>query len=203
MNDQDRTEEALTALPPVHEPGPRGIIRPEGPWEFEHSRGGPTHDVRGGGNPRLVAVFDDSIDLNERLGGDQVPAQFPLRPGVTTIGSDPAATIVLPLTARHQAEVRRDDRDEYHIVDTSPDHSSTVDGRPAVGQSLHTGNRLSLGPWTFIYARAESADHGEPYGGHTGGLLHGHPKWQPTPRPRGTSPSGGSEPTADDPGEYY
>lgn len=171
--------------------------------DSDHPQGGPTHDVRGGGNPRLVAVFDDSIDLNERFGGNQIPAEFPLLPGLTTIGSDPAADIVLPLTAPHQAEVRRDDTDEYSVVDTSPEHSSTVDGRPAVGQPLHTGNRLTLGPWTFVFARAESADHGEPYGGHTGGFPHGYPESQPTPRPRGTSPSGGSEPTADDPGEYY
>lgn len=35
------------------------------------------------------------------------------------------------------------------------------------------------------------------------GFPHGYPESQSTPRPRGTSPSGGTEPTADDPGEYY
>lgn len=173
------------------------------PADVAQSHVGTTHDVHGGGSPRLIATFDDSIDLNESSGEHTVPVEFPLHAGVTTIGSDTSCDIVLPLVSAHQAEVRRDDLDQYLIVDTSPDHSSTVDGRPVAALPLHAGNRLAFGRWTLVFARAEGADHGSPYGGHEGGLSHGSRKKQPTPRPRGTSPSGGSEPTAQDPGEYY
>ncbi|MHB1166573.1 MAG: FHA domain-containing protein [Candidatus Nanopelagicales bacterium] len=173
------------------------------PARIKGTRVGTTHDVHGGGNPRLVPIFNDGYALNLELSWSNVPKAFPLNPGITMVGSDPASDIVLPRVAAHQAEVERDDLDEYRIIDTSPDQSSHVDGRPAVGQALHTGDRVTLGPWTFAYERAESADHGGPYGGHTGGLPHGYRLWQPTPRPRGTSASGGKEPTADDPGEYY
>ena len=174
-----------------------------GPSVISGSRIGTTHDVHGGGNPRLVVTFDDSIELNDQLGGTSVPVVLPLRPGLTTIGSDPAHDIALPDLAPYQAEVRRDALDEYRIFDMSPDQSSRVDGRPAAGQALHTGDRVVLGPLTLVYARAEFADHGSPYGGHIGGVPHGYRRRQPTPRPRGTSQSGGSEPTASDPGEYY
>lgn len=165
--------------------------------------GGTTHDVHGGGNPRFIALFDDSIDINAWLGGSAIPVAFELRPGNTTVGSDPTCDAVLPGIAAHQAEVRRDDFDEYRIFDTSADRSSRVDGRYSAGQSLHSGDRVTFGPWTLVYARAAFADHGSPYGAHNGGMPHGMRFKQPTPRPRGTSGTGGAEPTADDPGEYY
>ena len=173
------------------------------PARVNGARVGTTHDVHGGGNPRLVAIFNDGFALNPELSGSDVPEAFPLKPGITVVGSDTTSDIVLPKVAAHQAEVERDDLDEYRIVDTSADQSTYVDGRPASGQALHTGDRVTLGPWTFVYERAESADHGSPYGGHAGGLPHGYRLWQPTPRPRGTSATGGQEPTADDPGEYF
>lgn len=162
-----------------------------------------THDVHGGGDPRLVASIGDGVGLDTSPDGALVPATFPLLPGRTTIGSDPESDLVLFGLAPHQAEVRRDVMDEYRIFDVSPDRTTLVDGRRAVGQSLHSGDRVSLGPLTFVYARAEFADHGSPYGGHDGGLPHGYRPWQPTPFPRGTSVHGGREPSADDPGEYY
>jgi|GEM_PF-2990634 len=171
--------------------------------DVEDSRVSSTHDVHGGGNPRLIVTFEDGSDLRERLGESGQSTEFALLPGVTTFGSDPNSTIVLPLVAAHQAEVRRDDMDEYSLFDTSPDQSSSVDGRQGTEQILHTGNRVALGPWTLIYAREEYADHGSPYGGHEGGWPNGIRESQPAPRPRGTSPSGGSEATAEDAGEYY
>jgi len=181
----------------IHHP----TMQPD-PAFVQGSPRGTTHDVHGGGNPRLIAIFDDSIDLNARLGRSVVPVVFGLRPGITTVGSDPACDVVLPDTAAHQAEVRRDDLDEYRIFDTSADWSSRLDGRYSAGQSLHSGDRVTFGPWTFVYARAAFADHGSPYGGHSGGMPHGMRPKQPTPRPRGTSATGGAEPTTDDPGEY-
>ena len=103
-------------------------------------------------------------------------------PGMTTVGSDPACDVVLPDIAAHQAEVRRDDLDEYRIFDTSADWSSRVDGRYSAGQSLHSGDRVTFGPWTFVYARAAFADHGSPYGGHNGGMPRGM-------RPKLTAPA--------------
>jgi len=171
--------------------------------DTDANRLGTTHDVHGGGQPRLVALFDDSIDIKIANGDGTVPLVCPLQPGTTVIGSDLGCDIVLPQVAYHQAEVRRDEVDDYLLFDTSPDHSTLVAGRPALGRRLHAGDRVSLAGWTVVFERAESAVHGSPYGGHSGGLPHGTRKSQPTPRPRGTSPSGGAEPTADDPGEYF
>lgn len=176
---------------------------PPDPTTVAASPLGSTHDVHGGGDPRLIATFDDSIDLNIALGAGGVPRVYPLRAGENTIGSDPASTIVLPDVSNSQAVVRRDEVDDYVIFDTSPEHSTFVDGRYAAGRRLHAGDRIAMGKWTFIYERAEFADHGSPYGGHTGGLPHGTRRSQPTPRPRGTSPAGGAEPAGSDPGEYY
>lgn len=201
MNDQAHNRRDLDS-PAATAPVPR-VTEDADPTLIRGSRVGTTHDVHGGGDPRLIASFEDGVDLCELLGGSRVLTVLSLLRGVTTIGSDPRSSIVVPEVYPHQAEVRRDPMDEYRIFDTSPDRSTLVDGRRAAGQSLHSGDRVSLGRWTFAYARAEFADHGSPYGGHTGGLPHGYRRSQPTPYPRGTSTSGGREPSGDDPGEYY
>jgi hypothetical protein len=154
-----------------------------------------THDVHGGGSPRLVVVADD------HLHGD-VPKMFELRSGVSSIGADQRADICLRGLAQHHADVRRDAADEYVFVHRDPNSRSTINGRDVTHMILHTGDRIMIGDWTLVYSRAESADHGRPHGGRAGGELsaQGH---QNAPRPRGTSPQGGSEPTAEDPGEYY
>ena len=201
MTDQARNSQDMDS-PAATSPVPRITEDPDSALA-RGSRVGATHDVHGGGDPRLVASFEDSIDLCELLGGSRALTVLSLLPGVTTIGSDPRSSVVMPAVHPHQAEVRRDPMDEYRIFDTSPDQSTLVDGRRATGQSLHSGDRISLGRWTFVYARAEFADHGSPFGGHSGGLPHGYRRWQPTPYPRGTSLSGGRDPSGDDPGEYY
>lgn len=187
-----------TATDPIH----HNTIAPR-PEVVRQDSGGTTHDVHGGGNPRLIATFDDSIDLNASLGDCAVPRVFQLHAGTTSIGSDPDCDIALPGIEAHQAEVRRDELDEYRIFDLSSDHSSRIDGRYDAGQSMHSGDRLTFGRWTFVYARAQFADHGSPYGGHVGGLPYGSRSAQPTPRPRGTSAGGGADPAPPDPGEYY
>jgi hypothetical protein len=65
---------------------------------------------------------------------------------------------------------------------------------------LRTGDRIELGDWTLSYFREEFADHGIPFGGQHGGDPE---PVQQEPRPRGTSPEGGSDRTANDPGEYF
>ncbi|MGV1037762.1 MAG: hypothetical protein ACOYD0_12165 [Candidatus Nanopelagicales bacterium] len=193
-----KAEDEDMATVPVHRvktPLPDTGVEPESVFQ--------THDVHGGGNPRLVPMFDDSIDLALARSEPGLVKQLNLLPGITTIGSETASEICLPDLLPRQAEIHRDDVDEYVFVNVSNSDENSVDGRHVDSQVLRTGNRVALGPWTFTYMRDEHADHGSPFGGHSGGEMAGYRAEQPTPRPRGTSPEGGSEPTADDPGEYY
>jgi Inner membrane component of T3SS, cytoplasmic domain len=158
-----------------------------------------THDVYGGGRPRLI------MSLGGKASARAWPQQFELVPGVTVIGSGDDADVRLPGLAPRHAEIRRDAEDEYVLVDLGSPQGCRVDGRLISGpdeQALHTGDRIELGDWTMSFYREEFADHGRPFGGRTGGELAEHPV-QRRPRPRGTSPEGGKEPVGDDPGEYY
>lgn len=158
-----------------------------------------THDVHGGGRPRLI------FSLGGQAPGDARQREFDLIPGVTVIGSGDEADLRLPGLAPRHAEIRCDPEDEYVFVDLGSPQGSRVDGSPMSGTDglpLHTGDRIELGDWTLSYYREEFADHGRPFGGRGGGELEWHPVQQP-PRPRGTSPEGGKEPEGDDPGEYY
>ncbi len=162
-----------------------------------------THDVHGGGRPRLVLLFEDGIDLAMARSASGRISEIELKPGVSTVGSDPNSDVWLPDIDLHQAEIRRDEFDEYVIVDLDSRVGTRVDGKKVESHAMHSGDRIQFGRWTMTYRRAEFADHGEPYGGHTGGWFWSHPKEQSVPRPRGTSPTGGSEPHGDDPGEYF
>lgn len=158
-----------------------------------------THDVHGGGRPRLITSLGGQAPPGAR------PQQFDLIPGVTVIGSGDDAHVRLPGLAPRHAEIRRDAEDEYVLVDLGSPQGSRVDGRRLSGpdeQPLHTGDRIELGDWTMSFVREEFADHGRPFGGRAGGELAEHP-YQRRPRPRGTSAEGGKEPEGDDPGEYY
>lgn len=138
-----------------------------------------THDVRRGGNPRLVMTVGNPGIPD---GGALV---YPLRQDVTTIGSDPACDIVLAGLAPIHAVVSHDDRDEFVLQDRSADRSARVNGFVVGdGRALRTGVRITLGQWTLAYRRAEFADHGRPFGGRIGGEA-GHQRRQPDPR--GTS----------------
>jgi hypothetical protein len=99
-----------------------------------------------------------------------------------------------------EAEIRRDERDEYLYVDLGSQAPGRVDGQPASSKPLRTGDRIELGDWTLSFFREECADHDIPGGGRQGGDPH---PVQQEPRPRGTSPEGGSDRTAGDPGEYF
>jgi hypothetical protein len=154
-----------------------------------------THDTHGGGRPRLIF----SLGGIAEAGSEQ--REFDLLPGVTTIGSGPDSDLRLAGLDEHHAEIRRDDADEYVFVDLGSAAGSHIDGQPVGEWALHTGDRLELGTWTLSYYREEFADHGRPHTGRQGG--EPFQLAQQPPRPRGTSPEGGSEPTATDPGEYY
>lgn len=130
-----------------------------------------THDPRGGGRPRLVFALGGSAPA----GTEQ--REFDLRRGVTVIGSGPDADLVLAGLDSHHAEIRRDQADEYLLVDLGTSAGSRVDGRPVEERPLHTGDRIELGEWTLTYYREEFADHGRPNGGRQGGELSGHRRW--------------------------
>ena len=153
-----------------------------------------THDPRGGGRPRLIFALGGTAQqpVSQR--------EFDLLPGVTVIGSAPDADLRLEGLAAHHAEIRRDERDEYVYVGLDGETPGRVDGQEVSHKPLRTGDRIELGDWTLGYFREEFADHGIPFGGRHGGDEH---PAQPEPRPRGTSPEGGSDRTADDPGEYF
>lgn len=153
-----------------------------------------THDPRGGGRPRLIFAFGGTAPQ----GASQ--REFELVPGVTVIGSGPDADLRLEGLAARHAEIRRDERDEYVYVDLGAEPSGRVDGQVASIKPLRTGDRIELGEWTLSYYREEYADHGIPFGGRHGGNPD---PVQGEPRSRGTSPDGGSDRTADDPGEYF
>jgi hypothetical protein len=116
-----------------------------------------------------------------------------LPPGVTTIGSSPESDLRLDGIAARQAEIRRDDHDEYVLVDLAADVPTRVNGASADRHVLRTGSRIEIGPWTMSYWREEYADHGRPYGGRSGGELS-RQRPQPVPtyrRPRPQRPHGG------------
>ena len=105
---------------------------------------------------------------------------FYLRTGATTtIGSDPANNLVLDRVDPHQAEIRRNDEDEYVVVSTGT-NPCRVNGEPIREALLRTGTRIEIGEWTMVYFRAEYADHGRPYGGRIGGEA-GYQRPQPVP----------------------
>ncbi len=122
-----------------------------------------THDPDGGGRPR----FYFSGQLN-RLPGSRT-REFFLRVGqVTTIGSDPSCHLQLDGLEPFEAEVRRDEWDEYWVVSTGTT-PVRVNGAPVTSARMRTGTKVQIGRWIMSYFRAEHADHGRPHGGRIGG----------------------------------
>ncbi|SFH73335.1 MULTISPECIES: FHA domain-containing protein [Cryobacterium] len=165
---------------PVAIPLPPSTVFPLAPTFDRHRRRKitTTHYTPGSGRPRLIFVVG-----SENWNG-QMPREFNLLPGVTTIGSSADADLQLPGLKPLHAEIRHDDNDEYVLFAMGDVASSS---RPAEGgtgnsQILRTGSRLEMGPWRMGYFREEFADHGRPFGGRVGGEL-AFQKPQP-PRPR-------------------
>lgn len=143
-----------------------------------------THDPRGGGRPQLVFALGPAPRPGERQ------RVHLLRPGITTIGSDPLSDLRLDGIAPRQAEVRRDEDDEYVLVDLDDATPTRVNGEPGGRHVLRTGTRIEMGPWTMSYWREEYADHGRPYGGRSGGeLSHQRPQPVPSYRPPKAGPA--------------
>ncbi|WP_241980191.1 FHA domain-containing protein [Cryobacterium glaciale] len=139
-----------------------------------------THYTPGSGRPRLIFV------VGSQNWNGQMPREFNLLSGTTTIGSSPEADLQLPGLKPLHAEIRHDDNDEYRLFaigEVAGSSRPTDDGRSiGNGQILRTGSRLEMGPWRMGYFREEFADHGRPFGGRVGGELAVQ-KPQP-PRPR-------------------
>jgi hypothetical protein len=132
-----------------------------------------THDPQGGGSPRLLFPADSRLGLPSRV--------FYLKKGTTTIGSGPEADLVLEGIGDLQAEIRRNEVDEYVVLPHGEPGAVRVNGSPLRQPLLlRTGSRLELGRWTMSYFRSEEADHGRPYGGRIGGEL-GYQRSQRTP----------------------
>lgn len=131
-----------------------------------------THDPRHGGNPRLV------LAVNQEARPEDGRVVFPLRGERTTFGANPDCEVRLTGLAPQQAVVVHDEDDELVLLDEAHDGTTRVNGVPVQRKVLRSGNRVELGGWTFVYWRAEYADHGRPYGGRIGGEL-GHQRPQP------------------------
>ncbi len=141
-----------------------------------------THDPDGGGRPRFF--FPGEVN---GLPGQRTHV-FYLRVGrTTTVGGDPGDDLQLDGLEPVQAEIRRDEWDEYWVVSTGTE-PVRVNGAPTRQARMRTGTRVQIGRWTMVYFRAEYADHGRPYGGRIGGEA-GHQIPQPMPtyrRPSGS-----------------
>ena len=132
-----------------------------------------THDPLGGGNPRLLFAEDSRLGLPTRV--------FYLKKGTTSIGGSSESDLMLDGLDDLQAEIRRNDDDEYVVMALGGPGETRVNGATVIQpQLLRTGSRLQMGRWTMSYFRSEEADHGRPYGGRIGGEL-GHQRSQPTP----------------------
>lgn len=137
---------------------------------------GTTHAEWGAGNPRLLISREeggrDVYEFGEAI--------------VTRIGSDPTNELVLVETELVHATIRHDDRDEFVLtlhgpgeMNANPLSSATVEGDAS--ETLRTGARFTVGPWTLVYMREEYADHGRPYGGRQGGEFSDQKRQPPPP----------------------
>jgi hypothetical protein len=136
-----------------------------------------THAEWGAGGPRLLVSGEDqrfTFDLTE----DEI-----------AIGSAPDAGLRLAGLDPLHAVVRHDDADEYVVVFRGEGESAIPLDVEGAGERmvLRSGARFALGPWTFVFQRAEYADHGRPYGGREGG--EGDRQRPQPPRPDYTDPA--------------
>lgn len=121
-----------------------------------------THAEWGAGSPHLRITRDDDR------------TEFPLDADIVRIGSAAGNELILADTDSVHATITHDEHDEYVLVLHGAGEMSASAGVAAThGEdrtaTLRTGSRFTLGPWELVFARAEFADHGRPYGGRAGG----------------------------------
>jgi len=143
-----------------------------------------THYEFGAGRPRLIFVVG-----SENWNG-QMPREFALLPGITTIGSSPSADLQLPGLEPFHAEVRHDSDDEYVLYSLGEvgGGSQPLPGQDAGARVLRTGARMEIGQWRIGFFREEYADHGRPHGGRRGGE-YARQKPQPNRRSHNQPPT--------------
>lgn len=123
-----------------------------------------THGQGGGGRPRLVFLESTSTYGQPGMADEYLlPAERPF-----SVGSSQDCDVTLLGLAPVHAEIARDESDEFVVLDHSGGRT-TLDGAPAHGLSMHTGDRLDIGGFQFAFQRDEAYDHGRPYGGREGG----------------------------------
>ena len=139
----------------------RGMIMTE---DEEHPTTTTTHAEWGAGEPRLLVRSTE-----HRF-------EYDLTADLTRIGSGQDCELTLPGAAVLHATIEHDDRDEYVLtmhaegeMNAASDTAGTVGGKRR--ETLRTGARFTAGEWELVFARAEYADHGRPYGGRIGGEL--------------------------------
>lgn len=138
-----------------------------------------THGGYGEGHPVLVLAVGE-----HGWSGERQPV-FGLDHEVTTIGSAPDCDIRLAGLAPLHARIVHDERDDYVLALLAPGEApAATDDDPAATpgpQPLHAGATFRLGRWALTFLRAESADHGRPFGGRAGGEGEGQPYQGPRP----------------------
>lgn len=149
---------------------------------------GTTHAEWGAGSPRLRITRDD-----ERF-------EFRLEADAVRIGSAEGNELRLPDAEPVHATITHDDRDEYVLQLHAPGEMNSSSGTDAThpgedSETLRTGSRFTVGPWTLVYARDEHADHGRPYGGRQGGEYSDQPLQPPRPDYSGDAAAAQSDST--------
>ncbi|MGW8483205.1 hypothetical protein ACWGJP_08690 [Microbacterium sp. NPDC055903] len=136
-----------------------------------------THDSWGAGDPHLRITLGDERTV------------FPLRDDLVQIGSAEGCTLVLSGTDPVHATITHDERDEYVLTmhGEGETNAASLDDSGARTEILRTGARFTIGEWQLVYGRAESADHGRPFGGRQGGEYSDQPLQPPRPDYRGDS----------------
>lgn len=130
-----------------------------------------THSDHGAGRPRLLVTGESSKFV------------FDIASELVNIGSAESNELRLEGAEPLHATIHHRDDDEYiltlieeGLMSANPETTApTGEGT----QILRQGARFTAGPWTLVFARAEHADHGRPYGGREGGEFSHQP-----PQPR-------------------
>ncbi|MDX2400627.1 FHA domain-containing protein [Microbacterium algeriense] len=135
---------------------------------------GTTHAEYGAGNPRL------------RITNGEDRTEFAIETESVRIGSAEGNELRIAGIDPVHAEIVHDERDEYVVtlhgegeMNSNPGADATHPGERT--ETLRTGSRFTAGPWEFVFARDEFADHGRPYGGRLGGEFSDQPLQPPRP----------------------
>ncbi|WP_084502740.1 hypothetical protein [Microbacterium indicum] len=123
-----------------------------------------THAAWGSGDPHLLV----------RKGEERFTHHLDVE--VTRIGSAAGVELRVPETDGLHATIVHDERDEFVLTMHGSGETNANLGASGAhpgnrSETLRTGARFTAGPWEFVYSRAESSDHGRPYGGREGGEL--------------------------------